>query len=368
MAYPEMTPLGSMSISGVPENLMFVFFIGYISVAAGYYINSRRKPPKLKTISKPYFQHFSSILYMITSVVMFSWGVSFYGGYVDFLNTPYSAIIDLSDNELKDVLISTSGLLSIFSILSSLSGNGSRVKKYLIITICLIILSSIFFQGRREPLLLLLVCMFAHKLMVKGISFKSIMKSLMVAFVVSLAAGIGLYLRESTSTSGGNILYAMGYAILYETHFTIATLANEIRTHLFDGFEYSGLGSLFQPILFVIPSFIFSLFELNKTEALGLNAAEPKLYDDKGGAFIFSHGVHSLGYAGVILDGIIIGTLLSYFYKIAKEKGMICFYFPIVSLVLVTIRKDVTYGIKYISLQFLLMFLFYLMYKVLPKK
>ncbi|MGX8942150.1 O-antigen polymerase [Symbiopectobacterium sp. Eva_TO] len=368
MSYPDLKPLGAMDIDGVPESVLLVFAVGYLSVATGYYINYRMRTPRLSTISKPYFQHFSSVLYMLLSVSLFLWGVSFYGGYITFLNTPYSPIFELSDNELKDVLISTSGLLSVFSILSSMSGSAGRFKKTIIILIGVVITTSIFIQGRRESLLILLVCIFAHRLMVKGVSIRSIIKSMLIAFIVALVAGIGLYIREDTATSGGNIFSAIGYAIIYETHFTIATLANEIRTHLFDGFEYSGIGSLLQPILFIIPSFIFSIFGLSKTESLGLNIAEPKLYDDKGGAFIFSHGIHSLGYVGVVVDGLIIGFLLSYFYKIAKEKGMIFFYFPIVSLILVAIRKDVTYGVKYISLQFMLIFVFYIFYSVLPKK
>lgn len=71
---------------------------------------------------------FFSALYAFISI-SFLWGVSFYGGYITFLNTPYSPIFELSDNELKDVLISTSGLLSVFSILSSMSGSAGRFKK-----------------------------------------------------------------------------------------------------------------------------------------------------------------------------------------------------------------------------------------------
>lgn len=44
------------------------------------------------------------------------------------------------------------------------------------------------------------------------------------------------------------------------------------------------------------------------------------------------------------------------------------FHFPLVSLILVASRKDIIYGIKYISLEFILMFVFYLFYILLPKK
>ncbi|QQK72840.1 O-antigen polymerase [Pectobacterium versatile] len=368
MANPDLEPLGAMGISGVPEAFLLVFIIGYVSVGTGYAISTKRRNPTLRTISSPYFQSYCSLMYLVFSLVLFFWGVSYYGGYVGFISTPYSAILEVSDNELKDVLISSSGLLAVFSILSAFSGDGGNKKKYIISLVSLFVLLSVFFQGRRETLVLLMITFLSYKFIGEKLSARGVFKSIAIGFLVAFAAGVGLYLRETTATSGGNILSAISYAILYETHFTIATLGNEIKIHLLDGRDFLGIGSMFQPILFIIPGFIFSLLGLDKAETLGLGLSEPKFYDDKGGSFIFSHGIHSLGYIGVVIDGLVIGFLLSYFYKIAKNKKMIFFHFPIVSLILVATRKDVTYGIKYISLQFMAMLFFYLIYKCLPKK
>lgn len=216
--------------------------------------------------------------------------------------------------------------------------------------------------------MLFLITIMSYKFMGEGFRFKNIIKSSVIAMVVALFAGLGLYLRASGNTSGGTIFTAINYAVLYETHFTLAPLGNEIRTHFYDGRPYQGVLNLLQPILFVVPSFLFYMVGLDKREALGMISNEPRVYEDKGGSFLFTQAVHSLGYTGVIIDGIAVGFLLAYFYKIARQKNLIFFHFPIVSLIIVAIRKDVTYGIKYISLQFMMLFIIFLLYKLLPKK
>lgn len=368
MSYRDLDPLGAMGMNGIPSTLLIVFFIGYLCVIVGYAFASKRRPPQLNTITKPYFMYFASYVYLLLACVMFFAGISFYGGYFAFISTPYSAIIELSDNESKDVLISTSGLLSVFAILCAASGKKSKVAKYTVYIISMFILLSIFIQGRRETMMLLLMTIMAYKFMGEGLRLKNAIKALFIAAIISLVAGIGLYLRAESSTSGGSVMTAINYAVLYETHFTIATLGNEIKTHFYDGRAYQGFLSLLQPVLFVVPSFFFYIVGLDKREALGMSSVEPKIYDDKGGSFLFAQAVHSLGYAGVIIDGLAVGFLLAYFYKTARDKNMIFFHFPIVSLTLVAIRKDVTYGIKYISLQFMILFLILLLYKFLPKK
>lgn len=368
MSYKELVPLGAMGMNGIPTDLLIVFSVGYISVVVGYYVASHKKSPSLKTISRPYFMHFASYGYLMLAVAMFFSGITFYGGYFGFISTPYSAIIDTSDNEVKDVLISTSGLLSVFSILCAFSGGSSKLIRYTVYSIALFILLSIFIQGRRETTMLLLMTIMSYKFIGEGLKFKNMLKSVVIAFMIALVAGLGLFLRASGDTSGGSIFASINYAVLYETHFTIATLGNEIRTHFYDGRAYQGILNLFQPVLFVVPSFLFYMVGLDKREALGMVTSEPKVYDDKGGSFLFTQAVHSLGYAGVIIDGLAVGFLLAYFYKIARQKNLIFFHFPIVSLILVAIRKDVTYGVKYISLQFMILFLILIVYKILPKK
>ncbi|MFV8908095.1 O-antigen polysaccharide polymerase Wzy [Serratia fonticola] len=368
MTYNDLSPLGAMGMNGVPTDVLLVFFVGYVSIVIGYVIASKRKAPRLETISKPYFMHFASYVYLMVAAGMFFAGVSFYGGYVGFITTPYSAIIDTSDNEVKDVLISTSGLLSVFSILCAHSGGRQKLVRYTVYSVALFILLSIFIQGRRETTMLFLITIMSYKFMGEGFRFKNIIKSSVIAMVVALFAGLGLYLRASGNTSGGTIFTAINYAVLYETHFTLAPLGNEIRTHFYDGRPYQGVLNLLQPILFVVPSFLFYMVGLDKREALGMISNEPRVYEDKGGSFLFTQAVHSLGYTGVIIDGIAVGFLLAYFYKIARQKNLIFFHFPIVSLIIVAIRKDVTYGIKYISLQFMMLFIIFLLYKLLPKK
>ncbi|EBC8997848.1 O-antigen polysaccharide polymerase Wzy, partial [Salmonella enterica] len=101
-----------------------------------------------------------------------------------------------------------------------------------------------------------------------------------------------------------------------------------------------------------------SLFENN----------EMRFYEDKGGQFIFTEAFHSLGYVGVFLHGLILGVMLIVFYRVAKKSRLIIYHFPIVSLIFVAMRKDLTYGVKYISLLFIFMMIFYFIYKLLPLK
>lgn len=115
---------------------------------------------------------------------------------------------------------------------------------------------------------------------------------------------------------------------------------------------------MFYPVFFIVPSFIFSIFGYDKSEVFSFN--EPKIYDDKGGSFIFTEAYHSLGNIGVICHGVLLGFLIAYFYSSAKASRNMIFHFPLVSLILVASRKDIIYGIKYISLEFILMFVFYL--------
>jgi len=89
---------------------------------------------------------------------------------------------------------------------------------------------------------------------------------------------------------------------------------------------------------------------------------------DKGGQFIFTEAFHSFGFLGVFIHGILLGILLVIFYRIAKRTNLILYHFPIVSLIFVGMRKDLTYGMKYVSLLFILMVAFYLIYSVMPKK
>ncbi|EBQ7209325.1 O-antigen polysaccharide polymerase Wzy, partial [Salmonella enterica] len=128
-------------------------------------------------------------------------------------------------------------------------------------------------------------------------------------------AGLGLYLRESTSTSGGSVFTAIPFAVMYETHFSLATLANEVRTHLYNNLPYGGVLDLFSPILFIIPAFIYGIFGLDKQSLFENN--EMRFYEDKGGQFIFTEAFHSLGYVGVFLHGLILGVMLIVFYRVA---------------------------------------------------
>lgn len=363
-------PLGAMINDDIISNLGNISLAGMLSVSLGYLfvsLSTSSCDAKAMKMNEP-FIFFSSILFLIVGVSIFIVGVSYYGGYISFLNTPYSPIYEGSaENKIQDTLISSSGLLLIFSIISCLSTkqHGFAIKA-IIITICLWGLISIFYQGRRENILLLFMCIIFHKIFIGEISLKKLFKLLSLCSLLLLIAGLGLYLRENNTTSGGSILSATLFAIMFETHFTLATLANEMYTHTLHGISYAGFSSLFEPFLFMLPSFIFGVFGFSK-QVFFYNS-EPKFYDDKGGAFIFTEAFHSYGYLGVFFHGVILGILLGFFYRMAKRTQMIIFQFPLVCLTFVAVRKDITYGMKYVSLMLLFMLLFYLIYCILPKK
>jgi len=265
-------------------------------------------------------------------------------------------------------MISSSGLLAIFAILTSFE---QRIKNIpfvgcMIILVGFFVLLSIFVQGRRENLILLFLCFVSYYIIGRKLNLALLFKVTLLVSAILLFAGIGLYLRETTSTSGGSIITAIPFAIMYETHFSLATLANEVRTHLDNGMPYGGLMTLLMPILFIIPAFFYTLLGLNKDQIF-VNS-EPRLYMDKGGQFIFTESFHAMGYIGVFVHGLFLGILLISFYRAAKRTKMILYHFPLVSLIFVGMRKDLTYGVKYISLLFLLMVAFYFIYSVMPKK
>lgn len=367
LSIPQLSPLGAMDIPGISYELLGVFLCGYFSALFGYLLFRKCKIPSGAVLVNEYFMRFCSLCYLIFSLSLFLLGVQYYGGYIGFISTPYVAIFyGSAENEIKDVLISSSGLLSIFSILSACSVKKLNIKDKGIIAFSFFILLSIFIQGRRENLLLMIMCFLSYKFFGKKIGFKNLFKALLAVVVLILVAGFGLYLRASSSTSGGNMFDAVSYAVLYETHFTIANLANEIKIHTYNNIPYGGVVYIFYPIMFIIPSFIFSIFGYNKSDVFSMN--DPKIYEDKGGSFVFTEAFHSIGIVGVIIHGFVLGVLLIFFLRLAKKNSMLFYHFPLVSLVFVASRKDITYGIKYMSFQFIFMFAFYILYSLLPKK
>ncbi|VDZ82578.1 O-antigen polymerase [Kluyvera intermedia] len=369
LQFPQLSPLGALGYSDTVSDVIYVAIIGIVGVFFGYSSFSKIKIFGIKDFNNPVFINLCSLCFMVSALLVFLLGVTAYGGYIAFLNTPYSPIYQGSaDNETRDVLISSSGLLSIFALLTSVQAKDIKNTKgnKLIITLAMFILFSIFIQGRRENLILLILCFISFYLFNYKISFKRILKIISICAGMLFIAGLGLYLRESTSTSGGSVLTAIPFAVMYETHFSLATLANEVRTHLHDNVPFGGILELFSPVLFIIPAFFYGIFGFNKQSLFENN--EVHLYDDKGGQFIFTEAFHSLGYVGVFLHGFILGCMLIIFYRAAKRSGLIIYQFPIVSLIFVAMRKDMTYGVKYISLLFIFMMLFYFIYKLLPLK
>lgn len=360
-------PLGAMQYYNLTYPLLFTVFIGSAGVFSGYFFLVKIKLPTLKYINDRLFLKLCSILYLGLSLIIFFLGVQYYGGYFSFISTPYTPIYDGSAvNQIQDTLVSTSGLLANFSILSFLSANKFKFKPSIIIILALFVLISIFIQGRRESLVLLVMSLISYRLLNSSFDFKLVIKVSIWTMLLLLLAGLGLYLRESSTTSGGNIFSAIFFAVLFETHFTLATLANEIQMHLVDKVPYAGAITLMSPILFIVPSFLFDIIGLSKQDFF--TNTEVKLYEDKGGAFIFSEGFHALGYSGVFIHGFILGLLLILFYRASKRTGLVIYHFPLVSLILVAMRKDITYGVKYISLMYMLMFVFCFFYSIVIKK
>lgn len=110
-------------------------------------------------------------MYLLLGLGTFFFGVQHYGGYISFISTPYTPIYGGSaENEIKDTLISSSGLLVIFSVVSYLSSSVDKQKQ----------LFSFFFY--------LLVLFFA---------------------------GAELYLREVSSISCGTFIPVMLFAVLF---------------------------------------------------------------------------------------------------------------------------------------------------------
>lgn len=369
LQFPFLSPLGALAYPDTVNDVLYVAAIGIVGAFIGYLTFLKIRLVEIKDFDNTNFICFCSFCFIIFASVVFSLGVASYGGYISFLHTSYTPIYEGSAaNETRDVLISTAGLLSIYALLTSVRVKLKMVTRSnkIIILISLIILVSIFIQGRRENLILLLLCFISHYLFINKINVRRVINIFSIVSIMLFVAGFGLYLRESSSTSGGSVLTAIPFAIMYETHFSLATLANEVRTHLHNNLPYGGVLELFSPVLFIIPAFIYNIFGLDK-QSLFENS-EVRFYEDKGGQFIFTEAFHSLGFLGVFLHGLILGIMLVIFYRIAKKNGLIIYQFPIVSLIFVAMRKDLTYGVKYISLLLICMVIFYFIYKLLPLK
>ncbi|WP_346806076.1 oligosaccharide repeat unit polymerase [Enterobacter chuandaensis] len=369
LQFPQLSPLGALSFPDTVNDLAIVIIIGMCGVCMGYLSFSKVRLIGIRDFNNPSFINFCSMCFAIAALLVFYLGVHSYGGYFSFIHTPYAPIYEGSaENETKDVLISSSGLLSIYALLTSIRTQIKNTTLFnkIVIIISLFVLISIFIQGRRENLILLIFCFISYYLLSSSINFLRIIKVLLIFTILFFIAGLGLYLRESTSTSGGSIITAIPFAIMYETHFSLATLANEVRGHLYNNLPYGGVLEILSPILFIIPAFIYGVLGLDKQKLF--ENTEIRYYEDKGGQFIFTEGFHSLGYVGVFIHGLMLGITLIVFYRIAKKSGLIIYHFPIVSLIFVAMRKDLTYGVKYISLLFIFMIFFYFVYKLLPLK
>lgn len=368
--YMPFTPLGAMQYSQAIPLLLITVSVGSAGVLFGYMIFSKIKFSPINILENRSFLYFCSLIYAILGMLVFLIGVRYYGGYISFLHTPYVPIYSSSaENEIKDTLISTSGLLSIFSIVTLLSAAHNyklSLMSQVLAALSIFILVSIFIQGRRENILLLVMTWLSYRIISGKLSINKILKVVFLSFSLLLIAGAGLHMRESSGASNSNIFEMITMSFLFETHFTVATLANEIFTHTIDRVPFFGFSGLLKPILFMIPSVLFSILGLSKQDFF--ENTDFQLYDSKGGSFVFSDGFHSFGYIGVFIHGFLLGSLLIRFYISAKRTGLPMYHFPIVSLILVSLRKDITYGIKYISLMFILLFMFYIIFSILPKK
>jgi oligosaccharide repeat unit polymerase len=367
LTFSNLDPLGAMAMNGAAYDIAQTIFIGCCGVFLGYWLFSRTRLPKTSFLTDKSFLRFCAFGYFGVALLTFTLGVQYYGGYFSFLSTPYSAIYAGSaENEIKDVLISSSGLLSIFAILCFYSSGRINYLAKPFLALAFIILLSIFIQGRRETLLLLIMCVLSYMFLGKKIRLMNLLKVLIIVMFLLIVAGAGLYIRASSSTSGGGVFSAVGYAVLYETHFTIANLENEIKSHAYNGQPFGGAFELLYPFLFIVPSLLFSIFGINKGDFF--SSSEARIYDDKGGEFVFTEGYHAMGEVGVFIHGIILGAMLILFYRLTRKSQMVLYHFPIVALILVASRKDLTYGVKYISLLFIFMLVFRIIYVVLPKK
>jgi oligosaccharide repeat unit polymerase len=374
LLFSPFEPLGALQYDDSFYYVLLTVFIGALGVFSGYLFLSKINLPRIRGLDSKPFLGFASILYLLLGVVVFFVGVQYYGGYLAFISSPYIPIFGGSaENEIKDTLISTSGLLIIFSVISFLSSAKDKEKRsltFFLYGLAAFVLLSIFIQGRRENVILLIMTFLSFRFFNGRFDAKKYIRLFLIFMLIMLFAGVGLYLREASSTSGGTVVSAMIFAVLFETHFTVATLANELYNHLVDGQPYAGFLTLLNPVFFIIPSFLFSIIGENKQD-LFINT-DQGVFESKGGSFIFAEAFHSSGFVGVFLHGVLLGLLLMLFYRSAKRTGYILYHFPIVSLLLVAIRKDITYGVKYISLMYLLLFVFYFIHLGLslcfPKK
>lgn len=343
-------PLGAMNESGIPQSIMLCSIIASAGVGLGAFSCRGRVRHTILTNAN---RLSVTIVLFTCCLLLFFIGISDYDGYYNFVTSPYIPIFKSSrENSFSDTVISSSGLLACFTVLSIFKSSiKTPYLKGIILSLSMIVLLSIFIQGRRETFILLMICYIMHKCSNIKFTLKSISKVVALFVLVIFVSAVGLYFRESEEATGGSLLSSIYLSILYETHFTVATIANQIEYSTTKIQSSYSVLQLFSPIFFVLPRFMFSILGFNKDEFFDITSDIP--FEDKGGSFVFSGAYYSYGYLGVFIHALFLGYFLMYFWKLYRQYNLPILIFPVVSLTFVTLRKDLIYGFKYISLLYI---------------
>lgn len=362
----EFTPLGCMNTGIILQNMCLIILIGIIGVLFGIII-LKKIIYKLRII-----KHVSCIanqkniylcLFIISSsIVLFIYSMFLYGGYIEFIKSNYQPVIyGKYQNEVKDSLIATSSILACYSLFLVLAINRNINAKIFIIASAAIINISVFLEGRREYIILIILTFILTNVNTLSQFIKKKTRLIAILFFGFVISGIGLVLRGDITDNENELIINGVKSTLYESHFTIATLANEVQIHSIDRVPHEGILGLFNPIFYIIPRFMFSILNLNKDELFQNN--DIGLYRDLGGSFIFSSGFHYFGLVGVFLHAIVLGILISHFNSMYNKTYNSIYALLASCAIFVGVRKDIMFSIKYISIYFLCIMIFKPIYK-----
>jgi hypothetical protein len=288
-------------------------------------------------------------LLALAALFLALYGYELYGGFIEFLHTPYDPIFEgAAENDYKHVIISTAGVMntSLFCCAMQRALQRRHRIRFAILALVLLFVQATFFvQGKREYLVEMIMAA-GVLFLLRGSQSHSAKKVLGFIFIMIFGVGIGAVgfaLRSNAIEGLGSLLQL---AIGYEGQFTVATFLNVVFAHHHFEVAYDYLQDLYRILLIAIPRDLFSLFAVDKDSFMPVSHLAGIYVENKGGQFVFTSAYAAGGPIGVLLYAFVLGRIFLLIDS-ALIKRHPWVYAVSISYLWVLIRKDFVLAFKY---------------------
>lgn len=277
------------------------------------------------------------------------YGYKLYGGFFEFLATPYDPVFEGSaENSYKHVIIATAGILntSLFCYFfdAGLVGRKS-FRNFLLSGILFFIQFTFFLQGKREYLVETVVAtgfIYVAYRAAKTQSHPSVGPFFWIFGGVVALAAAGLAIRSEDTSAFKLLTLAIGY----EAQFTVATFLNSIYIDNHFDVSYDYLRDFVQVLVIVFPRDLLMLIGLDKDKLIEPGNFDRFYVENKGGQFIFTSAYADGGAIAVLLYAFIFGLILVLIDS-ESVRSRRWVYAVAVTYLWVALRKDVVMAFKY---------------------